>query len=270
MISAHRSGAGTGQSAENGLETLKSAAELDCEFVEFDVQRCADGVFVLRHDGFVDDVDGGRLAVSDISYAELVALDGPTATMREALQSLSGRSRAHVDLKFVSDPDAYSEPAQTFEVQATMEILSLLEVTDCVVTTLEDRSVRAVRAWSRANAPGLLVGLSLGRDTAGLPRLRSATIRTSELFGELRLLNCDANLVVADQRLAKKRLAKVAQRLDLPLLVWTVDDPEDLRYWIEDSRAWLVTTNFPERALDIRQQLIQHRDAQIRDLGLDR
>jgi glycerophosphoryl diester phosphodiesterase len=36
------------------------------------------------------------------------------------------------------------------------------------------------------------------------------------------------------------------------LLVWTVDDPVSLRYWLRPGRAWLVTTNVPGRALALR------------------
>jgi glycerophosphoryl diester phosphodiesterase len=32
--------------------------------------------------------------------------------------------------------------------------------------------------------------------------------------------------------------------------VWTVDRPAELEQWMNDPAVWMVTTNYPERALD--------------------
>ena len=52
-------------------------------------------------------------------------------------------------------------------------------------------------------------------------------------------------------------VAGFARRARLPLLVWTVDHPLLLRYWLRPGRAWMVTTNRPELALSIRDARIQ-------------
>ena len=57
---------------------------------------------------------------------------------------------------------------------------------------------------------------------------------------------------MANHWLALASLARFARRAGLPLVVWTVDHPVLLRYWMRPGRAWLVTTNRPERALAIR------------------
>ena len=118
-----------------------------------------------------------------------------------------------------------------------------------LVTTLDDDGVRAVRDWADAEGHDLLVGLSLGRGVRDIPVLHGLRIRLTELFPGARYRDAGANLVVAHHWLARLRVRRFARRHRLPLLVWTVDTPRSLAYWMRPGRAWLVTTNEPEVAL---------------------
>jgi glycerophosphoryl diester phosphodiesterase len=204
-------------------EELEEAVHLGVDYVEFDVQRCADGSLVLLHDPV------------DVAPPGAVTYD-------EALGLLAGRSRVHLDLKFTDDG----------VVDATAEAVRRLGTDRLVVTTLDDRSVAAVRAWSDEHAPALLVGLSLGRGVKGFPVLRQLKVRLSELFPHVRYRHSRANVVVAHHTLARFAVARFARRRGLPLLVWTVDTEPSLRYWTRSGRAWLVTTNNPDIALRLR------------------
>ena len=53
LVSAHRCGAGGDRALENTRVALENALDLDVDFIEFDVQRCADGVLVLYHDDWM-------------------------------------------------------------------------------------------------------------------------------------------------------------------------------------------------------------------------
>lgn len=254
MVSAHRSGAELDESAENRLPTLRRAAEGSYDFVEMDVQRCKDGTYILRHDDHIT-IEGENSPIGSLNFSELQSLEHDIVTLREALEVLEGKSKAHVDLKFTSPDELYEDPASTYEVEAAKIAVEIMGVDQCIITTLEDQSVLAVRRWSQEHHPSLLVGLSLGRSSDGLGRIATARLRLSEIFAARRLKACQANLIVAHKQLAKLTLARLAQKLDVPLLVWTVDDDDELRAWLSDNRAWLVTSNFPRRAVDIRDTL---------------
>ena len=77
-------------------------------------------------------------------------------------------------------------------------------------------------------------------------------VRVSELLPRLRYQESRANLVVVKHILARLGVAAFARRRHLPLVVWTVDSEESLRYWLRPGRAWLVTTNQPGLALKVR------------------
>ena len=253
LLSAHRCGAEGNLALENTREALERAATLASEFVEFDVQRCVDGVFVLYHDDHVQ-VAGDLVPLSGLTFAELSAATQQLVRYEDALAILAGRRRAHIDFKFFSPRELYAVPERTFEVAATQIAIDVMGAGAIIVTSLEDASVRAIRAWSRSRHPALLVGLSLGRDLTGRRVPEVVSTRASELFPTERIIACDANLVVANKSLARATLARFAHRRDLPLLIWTVDEPDELRRWLMDRRTWMVTTNYPLLAAELRER----------------
>jgi glycerophosphoryl diester phosphodiesterase len=208
-------------------EAIEEAIRLGVDYVEFDLQRCADGSMVVHHDPV------------DVAPPDALRYD-------EALGLIAGRSRAHLDVKF--DGDGVIDGV----VEAVATAVGILGTDRLVVTTLDDRSVAAVRDWSEQHAPALLVGLSLGRGVSGSPVLRQLRVRISELWPRRRYGHSRANLVVAHHWLARLTVARFARRHRLPLLVWTVDTEQSLRYWTRTGRAWLVTTNHPAVALRLR------------------
>ena len=260
MISAHRCGAGRDTELENSWEALDRALRMGVEFVEFDVQRCRDGALVVFHDEWVE-IDGEQVPVEDLTRAELAARTArPPLAYADVLDALADSGAwAHVDLKFTSPRELYDDPLRpAYEVSAAQQAVERLGRGSLIVTTVDDRAVRAVRDWAdelEGTAPQLLVGLSLGRNVRGLPWHHQLRVRLSELLPRLRYLESRANLVVANHFLARVGVARFARRHGLPLLVWTVDTPGSLRYWLRPGRAWLVTTNFPVQALAIRASL---------------
>ena len=202
LVSAHRCGAGGDHHLENTRPALENALDLDVDFIEFDVQRCADGTLVLFHDDRID-VQGRRTPLAALSFEEFAAHAPHFLRYEEVLASLSGATRAHIDLKFTSPDSLYAEPSATWEVQAARRAVEVLGADQVIVTTLEDKAVRAVRDWSDQEGHDLLVGLSLGRSVRGLPWYRQVRVRVSELLPRLRYTESRANLVVAKHTLAR-------------------------------------------------------------------
>ena len=229
LVSAHRMGAGGDRARENSLPALEDALALGVDYVEFDVWRRDDGSYVVAHD---PEHDRG------LPY-EVV------------LRALEGRAHAHIDLKFTSPAAAYAD-GRAWEVEAAELAVDVLGHDRMIVTTGHDLAVRAVRDWGDAEGLDLRVGLSLGRSIRRLSMIRRITVLRAELFPHVRIRESRANLVVAHHVLARLGVAAYARRRGIPLLVWTVDSPRGLRYWLRPGRAWLVTTNHPGPALAVR------------------
>lgn len=251
LVSAHRGGAGTDRALENTRTAIERAIALGVEFVELDVRRCADGTLVLFHDSAVP-VDGLLRPVGELTFEEFAAAAPHFLRLDEALRLLAGRARAHLDLKFRSPVAAYADPAGTRELRAVTLAVEVLGPGGFVVTTGNIRAIRALRDWSDERGLGLLLGLTIGGSVAGRPWRQQLAMRRAELFPHDRFEESRADVAVAHHWLARLGVARFARRHGLPLLVWTVDHPISLRYWLRPGRAWLVTTNVPERALAIR------------------
>ena len=235
-MSAHRGGVGRARHLSNTLEGLRFACSTSAAFVEFDVQRLRDGALVLFHDDTVR-LRGARVPVGSVPLQDLQGA-GPVVRYEEALALLAEhRKGAHLDLKFHSADGSV-------EVDLARSAVDLLGPELVVVTTGHDDTVAAVRAWSRERHPELLVGLTIGRPAAGQLLRRRRWL----LAQVRRLLACDANLAVVNKSAARLGMAREVHLLGLPLLVWTVDRPSELAYWLTPGRSWMVTTNRPDRA----------------------
>jgi glycerophosphoryl diester phosphodiesterase len=244
LVSAHGGGAVRGPDPDGTRLALEQAVALGVDYVELDVRRSRDGVLLLCHDREL--LVGGRLrAVADVDADELADAVPGLLRLDEALEVLTGRAGAHLDLKFRS-------PGSVHELAAATRSLDVLGPGEVLVTTSNARAIRAIRDWSVARGRPLLTGLSIGGSVAGRPPLEQLRLRHGELFPADRFVESRAEAVVANHWLALASLARFARRAGLPLVVWTVDHPVLLRYWMRPGRAWLVTTNRPERALAIR------------------
>lgn len=243
-MSAHRGGAGdvgepgAAPAGENTLAAFESAIALGCDYVEFDIRLTADGVAIVSHEA---GLGGGGDAIRLIArhrLDELVGVD--VVTLDDVLALVSGRIKAHVDLK-----------GRGREVELVERIVTALGAGDVVITTAEDSSVRRILAWSAVHAPGLLVGLSSSPRSSDGPWQRLLT-RAESAFPRTRIRLSRANVVVAHRTLARWTLRSYARRRGLPLLVWTVDRPDELARWMNDPHTWMVTTNRPRQALAAR------------------
>lgn len=95
---------------ENTLTAFDKAIAMGARIVEMDVRMTADGHFVVMHDARVDRTTDGAGAVSDMTLAEIKALDAGSwfgaefagervPTLAEALKHVKGRAGVDIDFK---------------------------------------------------------------------------------------------------------------------------------------------------------------------------
>ena len=108
LISAHRGGAL--HAPENTMAAFRRGWAIGADLLELDVQLSRDGEVVVIHDSAVDRTTDGRGRVSDLTLAELRALDagrhfGPAfageriPTLDELIAWAKGRIRLNIELK---------------------------------------------------------------------------------------------------------------------------------------------------------------------------
>jgi glycerophosphoryl diester phosphodiesterase len=231
LIDAHR-----GECGIPGLpaaERYSRAISLGVNYVEIDVRRSADGVYVNYHD---ERTPSGR-AVRELSYAALKQeLDAGLLKVDEVMELVDGRVGLHVDVKEVGDE---------------AQVVRLIQA-GCahspVVFTGGDDSIRAIKE----TFPMVSAGLTLGEDLEGAPPWRYLRVRLSELFPGARLRRCHADFAAVHQRLAGIRVLDYCARVHVPAWVWTVDDELNIARFMRDPRVAVLITNRPDIALKFR------------------
>ncbi|MFD3627264.1 glycerophosphodiester phosphodiesterase family protein [Streptomyces sp. NPDC058698] len=238
-VSAHRGG--SERAAPATWEAYEDALVSGAEYVEFDVRRTADGVFVVHHDPRVRRTGP---PLSALTHAELNERAGyPVPVVDEVMELVAGRLVAHLDLKETGH-----------ERELTDRAVALLGEDGFVATTLEDRSVAAITAAH----PRVRTVLSLGRDGTGIGRRRLVATRVSELLPMRRVRACGAHGVAVHQRLARATVLREAARNRLFTMVWTVNEDAALRGFLGDPRVDVLITDRPRRAVELREQADAH------------
>lgn len=232
-VSAHRGG--SERAAPATWEAYEDALASGAEYVEFDVRRTADGVFVVHHDLRVRHTGP---PLSTLTHAELNERAGyPVPVVDEVMELVAGKLVAHLDLKETGH-----------ERELIDRAVALLGEEGLVVTTLEDRSVAAVTAAR----PRVRTVLSLGRDGEDIARGRLVRTRIGELLPMRRVRACGAHGVAVHHRLARATVLREAARNRLFTMVWTVNEDAALRGFLGDPRVDVLITDRPRRAVALR------------------
>lgn len=231
LIDAHR-----GECGRPGLssaERYRSAVALGVDFVEIDIRRTTDGVFVNVH----DDCTPSRRAVRDLSYAELEGELGAELTSVEDLISvIDGKTGLHVDVK-----------EEGYEADIVRFIKAGFRQSELVFTSGDD-PIRVIKQ----RFPDVRTGLSLGDDLDGAPPWRYVQVRLGELFPGNRLRRSLADFVAVHERLARIRVLDHCARARMPAWVWTVDEEEQISRFMRDPRVAVLITNRPDIAMRFR------------------
>jgi glycerophosphoryl diester phosphodiesterase len=222
------------------IEHYRQAAATGADYVEFDVRRTSDGQLVAAHDAHAGQ---GRL-VSSVGYGQLCELAGcevPRAA--DVLAAIKGKAKGHIDVKVTGGEDTI--------VRLALDIMGPGEF---IVTTLEDASVAAIRSRF-PDCERVPVALSLGRDMASASRAAWLRTRASELRPLPRVRACGATWVAAERRLARAGVLRQCRRDHVNVMVWTVNEERELRYWLTSRRPDVLVTDRPALAVALRSQV---------------
>jgi glycerophosphoryl diester phosphodiesterase len=213
---AHRGGAAAGD--ENTTAAFARAAGLGYRYIETDTHATADGVAVVFHDDTLERLLGRPGRMIDLRWADLSTerVGGAAAVPR-----LDEVLAAYPDIRF--NIDAKTDEA----VQPTVEVVERLKAHDRVLlASFSSARLRRLRA-----AAGPSVASSMGMAEVvrmwGLYQVRRpyrpqpgvAAIQIPPRYGRLQL--------------ATRRFVDYAHRCGLHVHLWTIDDAQEIRYFLD-------------------------------------
>ena len=234
---AHRGGGAL--APENTLAALRKGAEMGYRAVEFDVMLSGDGTPVLIHDETLERTTSGRGRVADTSDAELARLDAG-----------SWHSAAFAGEPLPSFGDA-AELCQALGLWANVEIKPSA---GHEAETGRKVAREARELWSGKSQPLLssfsIAALEAAREAAPeLPRGLLVVAPPGDWPALLARLGCVS--LHCSRRYFTPRLLDEANAAGVPLLLYTVNDPEDAATLLKQGVTALFTDRIdclPDRA----------------------
>jgi glycerophosphoryl diester phosphodiesterase len=237
---AHR-GAST-RAPENTLAAFREAIRLGADAIELDVQLSADGVPMVIHDDTVDRTTNGHGSVSAIASRDLRRLDAGAwfssrfrgeriPTLEEALECARGRSGLNIEIK---------EPSASGRTSAGAARRPAGHGADAIAGAV-------ARAVARTGFRDLLVvssfsGEALLHARAAMPAVHLGLLASRSLRG-VRAVHGRVRLFALHPhvRLATPRRVRLARRLGLAIVFWTVNDVRLMRRLVALGGDGLMT-----------------------------
>jgi len=221
--------------------------------IELDVRLARDGVPVVMHDATVRRTGSIRGTIADMTSAQLAKID---------VGSWFNRKHARLALNDYAE-ERVPTLQQALELCRDKRGLVYIELKSEVTTATMDlvRSVAALiksfALYDRATV------VSFDLDALVAIKNLDASIRTGALFAPTRndkqwraeaiisaAIDCGASEILPQRLLVRRRLIEKAAEHNLPVVVWTVDDPK----WLsraEALRIHTLITNDPAKLLNV-------------------
>lgn len=231
---AHRGG--TSAAPENTLPAFEHAVELGYHHLETDVHLTADGTLVAFHDPDLARTCGIDASIDELSHDELrdVLVDG-----REPIPLMSDLLDRFPDVRF--NIDCKSDAA----VPALVDLLRSREAIDRVcVGAFSHARLTKLRALL---GPRLLSCLSPTETTTlrTTGRLRGSALRVAQVPTSWPIPGSPRPVTVVGERFVRH-----AHRAGVPVHVWTIDEPDEMRRLL-DLGVDGIMTDRPEVLRDV-------------------
>lgn len=240
---SHRGAAGL--EPENTLRGIEAALRYGVEMVEIDVRPCNDGTLVVIHDDSLERTGGVPGKVSQMTVAELKAVDVGKGeripTLDEALALIHGRALVNIDQK-----------ADNLAPQ----LLRAIDRAGCREETMLSGNASRTFQAMRELAPSIHVALSVDARYQDVPMMLLARYIAGFSRGQAgRLIGMarDARLegIALDWRLASAPVVALCKRAGLHVLTWTVDDVAAMRK-LRAAGVDGITSNRPDLLIQVR------------------
>ena len=227
------------------IETLQSEAHS----VELDVRCLEDGTFVAHYSETVKDLYGKHHHLTDLTYKKFAWLyqhrnhQAPTTAEESLARIAESGKEVFLDLKTL--PDVAAETKLLDMVRETFENASRVSLTSRHPETLKHlHKARDVR-----EQPVNVVFPTGTKPHEDASFLNQTLHRVGGHFPRLDYARSGADSIASWHVYARRTVRRYCHSNNIPLHVYTVDDPLDLTYWMRPGRCHAVITNDPETAL---------------------
>lgn len=228
---AHRGAHGAASGAgENSFEAFRAAVDMGYRYVETDVHRTADGVVVALHDETLDRTTNGEGAVWQRAWREIqrltVAGGGRVPRLEELLEEFPD-TRFNLDCKH---PATVPDLVRVLREVDALDRVCVGSFQHRTVTTLREEFGDELCTATTSREVRLLVAAS-------------AAPRSSRKALTFAISADCVQVPVRDgqTRIVTDRFVQTCHDAGLPVHVWTIDDPDQMRELLDLGVDGLMT-----------------------------
>jgi glycerophosphoryl diester phosphodiesterase len=220
---------------ENTLPALQAAAKAGADRVEFDVMETKDGKFVVMHDANLKRLAGKNLNVKDLTQDELTKITVRAGGMEAKIPSLEEWIQLSIQLNLPQLLEIKLHGGETADlVPRLLAVLDRAGVTEHYTYHTLSREVAEELKQLR---PELVVGFIVPINFGGIP-------------------NVNADFLVIEQQSYSKRFVRQAWAAGYNVIVWTVDDEQALRDYMNAGVDGIITDR-PDLAVAARTDIAE-------------
>jgi glycerophosphoryl diester phosphodiesterase len=219
-IVAHRGA--SAQAPENTLKAFDLAIKLGAEVVELDVWQTTDGVLVINHD---PKIDGVRIDESTYSKIKSIPGGADIATLREALELISGRVQLYVEIK-----------SHGYEKAVVDMVLEYFALDKFAVISFRDEVIATVKQYNK----NIYAGLLLAETIDG-----KIVYDRHDVFPLRRFRACQADFLAPRYFPPTSPVLLQARLLNIPLYIWTINKPFHYKLLTRVKNVQTVATDMP-------------------------
>ena len=213
---------------ENSMAAFQAALDLGADGIEFDVRTCKSGELVVLHDSKLERMTDGRGFVKDKTFDELKVLrlqyggaeSEPVPFLEDVLDLVRDRALLNIEIEANGLPIKPGIAAKVVEIVRRHGL-----VANTIISSFNPLVLRKVRKIDQQMKCGFLID--------GKFKVRNSEILFARVTG--------AQAVHLEETLASPELVcKVLERGYL-CLVWTVNEPESMKKFIEMGVSGIIT-----------------------------
>jgi glycerophosphoryl diester phosphodiesterase len=219
LIIAHR-GVAAPNRFENTIESFEKAIQLGADMIEFDVRKSRDGQLIVHHDATIDGQMINQLTLNEINRnAGLRGFEVPTLV--EVLHLTKSRIRLDVEMK-----------EEGYEDELVEILLQNAAPEQFIITSFLDNSLMKIKMDYPQIKSGLLIGF------------HNPICSRCYRLAPIRRANClQVDYLLPNWRLLKFGILQRAHKINLPLIVWTVNEKTRIDNLIKKGVAGIITDN---------------------------
>ncbi len=205
------------EAPENTMLSFRKAVELGADMIEFDVRMCKSGEIVVIHDADVRRTSDGEGFVREMTLEELRKLDFGEGeripTLEEVLKFAKDRVYVNIEIK---EPDIVEKVVKLVEKHDMVESV--------IISSFYHHALLKVKEVN----PAILTA----------PLFMHRPVSAKSLANESKSNGLHPFLEFIDDEMIKE-----AKSESLFVNVWTVDDPEDMRKFVNMGVSGIITND---------------------------